>query len=294
MKTLLTILAVLLVSNLPALGGPNAGGTLVLHQTELAYTVDSSEYPSPPPDPCSSADANIPPEFGMAGWVWKLYAAFPATASPRLKALAFAEQFQGDVFVLAGGLSDPVSDFEISQGGWPTTSGGAVGISFGLVKTAALNEVYWFGGYGYQGALFLSAPHPVEGNRYFVDDSTPPILDAIMAYSSIGFGVDGTVICPPDAPPTGACCFWDGSCQMLLPDACAQAGGSVYGGECVPNPCPWLPLGACCVGLDCTMAIESDCLTGGGVFLPLATCDPNPCATPVEEQSWGRIKATYR
>ena len=57
--------------------------------------------------------------------------------------------------------------------------------------------------------------------------------------------------------PTGACCFPDGHCEVLLPTACAEAGGQYYGD-----------------GTD---------------------CDPNPCPpTPVEATNWGRIKAVYR
>ena len=40
-------------------------------------------------------------------------------------------------------------------------------------------------------------------------------------------------------PTPGACCFADGSCQMLLPAACATAGGVPQGEgtDCDPNPC---------------------------------------------------------
>lgn len=294
MKKFLMALAVLALASAPAFAGPNAGGTLVVHDTGLVYTVDSTSYPSTAPE-CGAVDANIPLEFTMAGWVWKVYAAFPPAASPRLKALALGEQFDASVIVLAGGLPDPVGDFDIPQGGWPTTSGGADGISFGTTKTDLMVEVYWFGGYAYGGTgLFSATPHPIEGNRFFIDDSTPPQSDPIEGYSSIGFGVDGVPICP-DIPQEGACCFTNGTCQMLFADACVAAGGSFYGGVCDPNPCPPPPVeSACCLNGVCTITTETLCLGAGGTWLPDTACDPNPCVIPVEETSWGQIKANYR
>jgi len=299
MKKFLMALAVLALASAPAFAGPNAGGTLVVHDTGLTYTIDSTSYPSPAPDPACEGmiDANIPVDFPQftSGWVWKVYAAFPATATPRLKALALGEQFGADVFVLTGGLPDAALDFDIPQGGWPGASGGADGISFGSVKTTYMTEVYWFGGYGYAGGIFAVVPHPIEGNRFFIDDSTPPVSDPIEGYSTIGFGVNGDVHCP-NVPTPGACCFAaDGHCEMLFADACIAAGGTVYGGLCDPNPCPPPPVeAACCVGTTCIMTTETLCVGAGGQWLPGQTCDPNPCGTPVEETSWGQIKANYR
>lgn len=294
MKKFLMALAVLALATAPAFAGPNAGGTLVVHDTGLVYTVDSVSYPSDAPT-CAGHDVNIPIDFTQAGWVWKVYAAFPLENSPRLKALALAATFDPTVIVLAGGLPDPVGDFDIPQGGWPTTSGGADGISFGTVKTTNMVEVYWFGGYAYGGpGLFAAAPHPNPDNRFFVDDSVPPVSDAIVGYGSVGFGIDGVPGCPAEPVP-GACCFADGTCQMLLPDACVAAGGSVYGGACDPDPCPdpaeeW----ACCINGACTIATQDACLAVEGQWLQGQLCDPNPCVIPVEETSWGQIKANYR
>jgi len=296
MKKFLMALAVLALACAPALAGPNAGGTLVVQDTGLAYTVDSTSYPSTAPDPAceGTIDAQIPVEFTLAGWVWKIYAAFPATATPRLKALAVGEQFGADVFVLAGGLPDPVADFDIPQGGWPTTSGGGDGISFGVAKTAYMAEIYWFGGYGYDGGVFATAPHPSQP-MLFVDDSVPPVEDAIVGLSSIGFGSGiGVVVCPT-VPHEGACCFTDGTCQMLFADACVAAGGTVYQGACDPNPCPPPPpTAACCIGESCSIVTESLCVGAGGTWYPGITCDPNPCIIPVQETTWGQIKANYR
>jgi hypothetical protein len=74
----------------PLLAGPNEGGTLVVHDTGLSYTEEVSSYPSPPPttDP-PTVDNALPvgPPASAAGWVWKVYAAFPTNSSPRLKAI---------------------------------------------------------------------------------------------------------------------------------------------------------------------------------------------------------------
>ncbi len=34
-----------------------------------------------------------------------------------------------------------------------------------------------------------------------------------------------------------ACCFEDGSCQLLSPEQCVSSGGTITGGSCDPNPC---------------------------------------------------------
>jgi hypothetical protein len=291
-------LAVLALASAPAFAGPNDGGTLVVHDTGLAYTVDSASYPSDAPE-CAGHDVNIPLEMGTdtAGWVWKVYAAFPLQNSPRVKALALSEAFDATVIVLGGGLPDPVGDFDIPQGGWPLTTGGADGISFGTVKTTSMVEVYWFGGYAYGGTgLFAAAPHPNPDNRFFIDDSVPPVQDPIVGYGSVGFGIDGVEGCPA-LPVEGACCFTDGHCEMLLADACIAAGGSVYGGPCDPNPCPPPPVeAACCLpdGSTCIIATQDACLSVNGEWLEGQTCEPNPCVIPVEETTWGQIKANYR
>jgi hypothetical protein len=288
MKKFLMALAVLALVSAPALAGPNANGTLVVHDTGLVYTTDSTEYPSDAPM-CENVDNQI--DLGAFG-VWKVYAAFPENASPRLKALVMGEQFNATTYVLAGGLPDPVNDFEITQNGWPLTSGGGVGISFGTVKTTLMVECYWLGGYSYGGSWAV-APHPTQA-MVFVDDSVPPLEDPIVGLGSLGFGEAGFTPCPV-GPQEGACCFADGSCQLLFADACLGAGGIVFGGPCDPNPCPPPPPeGACCFGPDCVITTQSLCIAQGGVWYD-GPCDPNPCPpVPVEETTWGAIKANYR
>jgi hypothetical protein len=62
----------------------------------------------------------------------------------------------------------------------------------------------------------------------------------------------------PQPPPVGACCFVDGTCQVLT---------------------------------------EADCLALQGAWQGAGTdCDPNDCPppVPVERTTWGQIKRQYR
>jgi len=231
MKKFLMALAVLAIASAPALAGPNAGGTLVVHDTGLAWTSDAGgSFPSPAPA-CGGVDNSIDLDAVM---VWKVYAAFPETSSPRLKALSWGTASTVNVVVNESGLPG-ANDFEITQGSWPTT--GSIGQSFFDTQTATMVECYWFGGYAYGGPQsFTTVAHAVQ-TSVFVDDSTPAQEDAIANFSSLGFGAAGVTNCP-SAPLPGACCFADGSCQMLLADACLAAGGTFNGGDCTPSLCP--------------------------------------------------------
>jgi hypothetical protein len=84
--------------------------------------------------------------------------------------------------------------------------------------------------------------------------------------------------------PEGACCSVAGTCQTLLPDACAAAGGEFKGEgvPCDPNPCP-PPVGACCLPNGaCQLLTAEACTTAVGVYQGDATtCEPNnPCPQP--------------
>ena len=77
------------------------------------------------------------------------------------------------------------------------------------------------------------------------------------------------------APPTGACCFPDGSCTVTTQAACTGSWQGA-GTNCSPNLCPPPPpTGACCVGAVCSVTTEAAC---SGDWLGAGTdCDPNPC-----------------
>jgi hypothetical protein len=79
----------------------------------------------------------------------------------------------------------------------------------------------------------------------------------------------------------GACCYADGSCQVLTGYACAGSGGTFQGNgtDCDPNPCP-SPFGACCYqDGSCAMKLAANCY--GTWQGPGTSCDPNPCPQPL-------------
>jgi hypothetical protein len=182
-----------------ALAGPNADGTLVVHLAELDSSCD---VVSQAPSSCEAIENQAPVGSGgyCGAYVWQVYAAFLPTASPRLKALSMGGAFTAHVYVVTGGLPDPVADFELPDEGWPTQSGTGIGISFGSVKTGILELCYWFAGYGYSGHWSV-IPHPIHG-AVFVDDTMPPHEDPVLALGSLGFGVPGYTPCPLEVAST--------------------------------------------------------------------------------------------
>ncbi len=81
-------------------------------------------------------------------------------------------------------------------------------------------------------------------------------------------------------PISGACCFADGSCTVLIQYTCQHEGGTWQGSgtTCNPNPCPQPVLGACCVNGVCTITTQADC--SGQWMGANTTCTPNPCPQP--------------
>lgn len=95
------------------------------------------------------------------------------------------------------------------------------------------------------------------------------------AWSVVGF--ENLIVAP------GACCFPDGSCQVLIEDDCYASGGVPWIPilVCDPNPCP-LPTGACCYADgSCVVTLEVDC--DGDYWLMFDDCDPNECEEPDPE-----------
>jgi hypothetical protein len=94
---------------------------------------------------------------------------------------------------------------------------------------------------------------------------------------------------------TGACCLAGYECTTVSQPECDRMGGMFLGGSCDPNPC--LPQAVCCMEHECLVTTREECLALGGMYYPQwESCEPNPCEmySPVEEASWGRIKAIYR
>lgn len=284
-KFLMAMVALVLVSGV-AFAGPNANGTLIVHNPGLDYSADWPYCGDTPLGMCADGVVNLDIAGGTG--VWKVYAAFPEGSSPRLSGATFGVDYTaGNVYVIDYGTC---GDFEIVDSGWPA-QGTGVGMTFNEAQTGLLTELYWFAGYNYYAApaTFSVIAHPVQGGT-FADDSVPPDVDTVTDYGVLGFdGGAGYLPCP-EMPTEGACCSEFGDCTITPPDQCD---GEWVGGECDPNPCPPL-IGACCVGNqgDCFMLEYYECLQEGDwVGGP---CDPNPCVIPTIDASWGTIKATYR
>lgn len=76
----------------------------------------------------------------------------------------------------------------------------------------------------------------------------------------------------PCPDPTGACCYYDGSCSVTTQLACAGTWLGA-GTTCSPNPCP--QPGACCYPDGCDFVIQQQC---AGDWLGEGTpCEPDPC-----------------
>lgn len=93
----------------------------------------------------------------------------------------------------------------------------------------------------------------------------------------------GTVCSPNPCPqPTGACCETDGDCAVLDQATCEGAGGTWNGGgtTCSPDPCE--DFGACCYSSGtCELLFDSDCTAAGGTLeADGSVCSPNPCTPP--------------
>lgn len=307
MKKFLAAVALLACAGGVAIAGPNAHGTIFVHDANLVYCTDDLTECGLglPPSICDAADVNLEGSSATNLRAWKVYAAFCEGSAPRLKGIAFGISYDPDIFILGYGncAGDPNNGaLEAPGPGWPATDTGT-SIVFQFTQTDLIEEVYWFGGYNYYGTpqMFRTREHPdpVLGGR-FADDAVPANEDLIEGFGTMGFDTDGLVDCPtPEecgpVPDTGACCVGE-VCTITTEADCP---GRWLGPDvpCEPiNPCEEPdPEGACCVGEVCTITTLANCpgeWQGEGT-----TCEPeNPCIepNPVENTSWGQIKANYR
>jgi hypothetical protein len=165
---------------------------------------------------------------------------------------------------------------------WPGPDQGISIATTDTPWTGNFEEVYWFGGYGYYGGVWCLIDNP--GSPGTVGFSNCAQVEfAAGCFGCIGFGAGnfGYDCCPAPPPPTGACCFPDGTCQVLEIDDCTGQGG-IYQGDDVPcNPCP--QPGACCLDNDvCIFVLADECAAQSGDFLGegIGCGPPNPCEPP--------------
>ncbi len=334
MRKLLLVMAAMACTAGAAIAGPNAGGTLNVHDPNLVYTTDIDSYCGlgGVPASCEDIDTNI--ENDQTARVWKVYATFAENSSPRLKGMTWGVSYDpSEISLVAWGpcIGDPNNGAaEFPGAGWPGPNTGT-SIVWQFTQTDHIVEAYWFAGYSYYGAgRFQLQPHsdPVLGGM-FGDDSIPALLDEIAGFGCLGFGTDCETACPNGGDPTGACCIGE-ECTITTEAECQ---GQWQGPDmpCDPNPCFVEDTGACCVGEECTITTEAECQgTFQGVGTTCdpnpcfveptgaccvdtecsitteaecqgqwqgqnTTCDPNPCdVNPTEETTWGQIKANYR
>jgi hypothetical protein len=105
--------------------------------------------------------------------------------------------------------------------GWP---GPNEGISIATTDTpwsGTFEEVYWFGGYGYYGGTWCLYDNPGSPGTVGFSNCSQVEFPA-ECFGCIGFGPGnfGFDCCPAPPPPTGACCYPDGSCLVQEPQDC--------------------------------------------------------------------------
>ncbi len=177
-----------------AAAGPNANGTLIFHSCQSpACTSDQ-----PAPLLCDivqnelprCADA-IPQQAWFEGRAISVFAAFPESSSPRLKAVHFGiASYTGGPYLW--GMS--CADMEVPTAGWPAPDEGVV-CTWNSARTSILVPVYLFYGYAYDTptAQVTLGPHPADGGLF---DDDAGNADLIAGYGTMGFGTSGNNVCP--------------------------------------------------------------------------------------------------
>lgn len=195
MRTVVLCLVALLAIAGTANAGANAGGTLVFHHLDVAYTTDNSGYCAEVmPRDCESINPN---SSGASYQVWAVLGVFSAENKPKLRGVEFGIQYTGVELDDWGACGI----FEYPMPGWPASGTGTV-VTWDAPQTKRIQPVYWFVTYLASLAdlpTFELTPHPQNGG-HFADAYIPAHTDLITAYGSIGFGVSGEAPCP--APRT--------------------------------------------------------------------------------------------
>lgn len=288
-----TCIAVLLfVLGVPAFAGPNAGGVLLLHaHPTLQFTSPGTDY-------CGESgvlrysDAETMVE-GQEPHILFVLAAFETYApDPRVLGVTFGISYDASRLALLD--YGTCGDFELSTPDWPASRSGTA-VTFSIVKTSPLFEVYWFAAYNEadRRQIFCLDPHPFLGAG-FADDAIPANIDPIyyQGLGCIGFDTQGWNPAGIHTDESEPCCL-DGDCILATWDWCHMMGGAFPATpHCSPNECE--EIGACCLISGCEQLTPSSCANRGGLHLGAAVaCDSANCDTPVRPLSWGSIKTRY-
>jgi len=298
MKKLLTAVAILACMGSLALAGPNEGGVIFVHYSDVGVVPPEAVWVDGGLTSLANANAQAPADTPS---MWFAYAAFNGCALPRVSVVSWGCQFDAGVTGLlwwTGPAGSSELKYEPQSGEgifWPYPGTGEL-LGFASALTGQIDELYCFPGYGPEGATFGLTPNPdpVQGG-VFADDGNPSVLDVIAGFGVMGFGVPGYVPTVVEHFP-GACCFPDGHCEYVCESAC----DGNFLGEMIPcepqNPCPPPIMGACCfLDYSCEVMTPDACALANGTYMGDNTeCLPDTCVVPTQKTSWGQIKNIYR
>jgi hypothetical protein len=271
-----------------ALAGPNAGGILLVHYKAGTPVPQDPTFVDGGLTDCAHAITQAPASVTNENTVlWYIYAAFPPNAQPRVSVVSFGCQFNSDLVGINWAAGPPGSlelRYEPVAGTpWPYPGTGTL-LGLASTMTGIVDEIYCFAGYGPQSETFGLGPNPDPHlGGVFADDGTPSLTDPIVSYGSLGFGINGTLSCPPPAP-TGACCRGvDGACEVIPAGGCTRTGDLYQGNNvsCPPDGSCNSQSGACCkviVDGACQILSYGACAAQGGRFNGFnSTCTPGLC-----------------
>lgn len=226
--TIYLALQAILVLSQPSLAGPNAGGQLLIYESDLIYSAGTT-YCESEVVSCSGA---VTRADHMDPVVLTVVASFENVPSPRLSGLSFGLAYEEDDIVILD--FGHCANFELHSDTWPA-SGSGTALAFNDAREDVRSVVSWFVAYSYTGepAVLALAEHPTQG-AWFADDSNPAVLDPINALGSFGFYTDGG--CPL---PQGACCLPSSTCIIISEERCTDGGGTFAG------------IGSTCAGSAC-------------------------------------------
>lgn len=264
-----------------ALAGRNSNGRLAVHTDDaVVYTATADYCSSTLPEVCESFNANGTQGIDREQVIW-FVAAFVAESSPGVTAIQFGLQHDlpADQGYFTRWSTCGPSPLELPDPGWPESGFGNL-VAFSRPVYDHLIKFYWFAVFREDDSNYFGMrTYPATGEAKFVDDSNPPVEDLIYTFGTVRWDGTGRTGCEWAVPPTGACCYLDGSCRITRPSECE----GLYLGDftvCDPNPCQ-LPEACCFCDYTCEMLLEADCLDRNGIpFGPGSDCETIGCAGP--------------
>lgn len=157
----------------------------------------------------------------------------------------------------------------------PAPTGGCC-LADGRCQTLTHDECDGAGGvYQGDGAPCEPNPCPQFPGACCLGDGNCLVLAEYLCADNGGSFLGADTSCEPNpCPQPGACCSFDGTCNIAISDSCfGEFQGE--GTDCDPNPCPQRR--ACCFSGGCQLLTETECATQGGEYYPDQSCTPNPC-----------------